>query len=832
MLQLAITLNGLCRLDARSIPQSGDSVGKFWRRIWNLGRRSMHRHGSLPTTLPLARASPRMQPTPAVASTDQLHHPVPSRLLCRWGSSSVRAGLPPSHPNCGVGSALKLVKNGALGAAMRCALHFEGGLQRDPCLRKRHSWNAAEPDAAAQGSAPPCRPRLEATHQTKRVHARGSLACARPTRPRTAVCPKPAIHILVLRGPNGMEKEKKLDSRCIVSLGFRLCSRGRQRTGNRASLGTDPTHREGPGDDVTPFLPRFLQQEVIIAHSPYDDLQENLLCRADWLCLRGIAATELAILPTRELAACPCCSACEHPSSGERPPARRSQPAPVLVDGFSWQPEQVPWSGSSGRADSPCSGRTNSIYDSEPDFWKWDLARNFCPHVHGPESQPAVPSQPRLLLRELIFAHSHPTDPRRSLRGSPLTKSDWLSLRRVAHRVCHHHGSGHCQLLMEAHSSQSAQRSHHPCPQHSGSVFSRSQPGVRMTGKRKRSGSDTQVASSSVNGPEVDSPWACVHKGSGPGGEERPFFSRFCIARNRALPVRRPPRLQGNGLASAARDCNIRMGDLSHCSACEHLGSGGAPHGAALAFGGLVPCYRSAGRVDGRADSTSKSEPVHREWDLGVAGGCCPSVSEPPLPLQPTVLFQPRFLLQEVIRAHCPFQPRLSAHGSHLTECDWLSLRSAARNRKRHHRSRRCQLLTAERQAVNPLSVVQNFRSLSTTLPFISLHAVWIPCSPAAFRFREQQQQSLFGGAGQVGGGHPGVRSTSAEAVDSGRFVGAQHERTRYHPQGSCGASRSRRHSTGPMTWSFGSGHPAAPTQPMMWRSETGPAVRVKSPPP
>ena len=67
-----------------------------------------------------------------------------------------------------------------------------------------------------------------------------------------------------------------------------------------------------------------------------------------------------AILPTRELAAYPRCSVCEHPSSRERPSARRSQPAPALVDGFSWQPGHVPWYGSSGRADSFCSGQTDS----------------------------------------------------------------------------------------------------------------------------------------------------------------------------------------------------------------------------------------------------------------------------------------------------------------------------------------------------------------------------------------------------------------------------------------------------------------------------------------
>ena len=42
-----------------------------------------------------------------------------------------------------------------------------------------------------------------------------------------------------------------------------------------------------------------------------------------------------------------------------------------------------------------------------------------------------------------------------------------------------------------------------------------------------------------------------------------------------------------------------------------------------------------------------------------------------------------------------------SSHGSHLTECDWLC-QECRENRKRHLRSRRCQLLTAERQAILP----------------------------------------------------------------------------------------------------------------------------------
>ena len=134
---------------------------------------------------------------------------------------------------------------------------------------------------------------------------------------------------------------------------------------------------EESGEEDRPFLPRFLLQEINFAHSPYEgvfhnrpSLLVNLLCRSDWLRLRGVAETECAILPVRELAAFPRCSACEHLRSGELPSARRFLLAPVLLDEFTWQPVPVPWSGSLGRADSPCSGRTNNIYDSDSDRWK------------------------------------------------------------------------------------------------------------------------------------------------------------------------------------------------------------------------------------------------------------------------------------------------------------------------------------------------------------------------------------------------------------------------------------------------------------------------------
>ena len=57
---------------------------KFRSRIWSLGGRPMHRHRSLPTTLPRTRARPRLQPTPDAAPTDQLHH-LPGSSHCGNG---------------------------------------------------------------------------------------------------------------------------------------------------------------------------------------------------------------------------------------------------------------------------------------------------------------------------------------------------------------------------------------------------------------------------------------------------------------------------------------------------------------------------------------------------------------------------------------------------------------------------------------------------------------------------------------------------------------------------------------------------------------------------
>ena len=53
----------------------------------------------------------------------------------------------------------------------------------------------------------------------------------------------------------------------------------------------------------------------------FPSLHVNLLCRPDWPHLRGVAETECAILPIREFAAYPWCSACKHLNSGAPPGA-------------------------------------------------------------------------------------------------------------------------------------------------------------------------------------------------------------------------------------------------------------------------------------------------------------------------------------------------------------------------------------------------------------------------------------------------------------------------------------------------------------------------------
>ena len=82
--------------------------------------------------------------------------------------------------------------------------------------------------------------------------------------------------------------------------------------------------------DAMPFQLRFLLQELIFRQRPFQPrpcLFGNLLCRVDWLCLRGIAQPERTILPILEVVTYSRCCSGGQSSSGERFSARRSLPA-------------------------------------------------------------------------------------------------------------------------------------------------------------------------------------------------------------------------------------------------------------------------------------------------------------------------------------------------------------------------------------------------------------------------------------------------------------------------------------------------------------------------
>ena len=100
-----------------------------------------------------------------------------------------------------------------------------------------------------------------------------------------------------------------------------------------------------------------------------------------------------------------------------------------------------------------------------------------------------------------------------------------------------------------------------------------------------------------------------------------------------------------------------------------------------------------------------------------------------------------------------------------------LALSSVQREPKASF-SRRCHLLTEERQAMNLLST----RNPSTSL--------------TACRRRNQQHQSSLCWCQTLGSGRSGAESACTEPAHSGRFVGAQHGRTRNQPRGPCRVSR------------------------------------------
>ena len=130
------------------------------------------------------------------------------------------------------------------------------------------------------------------------------------------------------------------------------------------------------------------------------------------------------ILPTRELVAFPRCSVCEQLNAAERSSAQWPLSVPALLDDSRWQRDQCLGTGfQAGQTDST-SARSQISGTGD-----------YCPRVPGPVPQAVVPFRPRLLLRELILAHS-PSDLCRSIRGSPHHIRLALFQEGVAHTEC------------------------------------------------------------------------------------------------------------------------------------------------------------------------------------------------------------------------------------------------------------------------------------------------------------------------------------------------------------------------------------------------------------
>ena len=105
----------------------------------------------------------------------------------------------------------------------------------------------------------------------------------------------------VTREFDAMEKEKKADGGQFLGGDRIFLDVSEQEIDS--SLVPVPNNDEFSAD-AGPFRPRFLLQELIFAHCPYlpsPSTRGNLLSRADWLSLGGIANTECDIKPMREI---------------------------------------------------------------------------------------------------------------------------------------------------------------------------------------------------------------------------------------------------------------------------------------------------------------------------------------------------------------------------------------------------------------------------------------------------------------------------------------------------------------------------------------------------
>ena len=226
------------------------------------------------------------------------------------------------------------------------------------------------------------------------------------------------------------------------------------------------------------------------------------------------------ILPIRDLVAFPHCSVCRQLKAVGRSSAQWSLSASVLL------------------SDSRDAGQTALSLGAQTEYLRLG-ARPLEGNIWIRLDVVALVSPDWYLGQRYHFGHSSASDPHHSIRGSPLAKSDFLSLREVAHnRVRHNHVPGHCQPLTGARSpvyllSVALITSLTFIPVRdvptvfAPATFSlrvRPQPTRSSDGekkKRRRSCQDTQDAPARDIGTEDTSLAAVTQSGSGPGRPAR-----------------------------------------------------------------------------------------------------------------------------------------------------------------------------------------------------------------------------------------------------------------------------------------------------------------------
>ena len=213
------------------------------------------------------------------------------------------------------------------------------------------------------------------------------------------------------------------------------------------------------------------------------------------------------------------------------------------------------------------------------------------------------------------------------------------------------------------------------------------------------------------------------------------------------------PRLQGNLLCKkdwiqlreiARSEWEIlpvqEVAAYTWCTMCEHLRSGTCPKArrAKWAHVGLSPWYRCASKVGGPGclDSFSDSEREHWEWDLGKSRRLLPKCAR-------TSAFA---TTHRAVPARAPF-PRAPVSA------------------------------TAGLPEMSPRRMRFFIRA------FISLHAAWNLCSPAAFWLRDQHQRSSsVVGSQAVGSRRSGTEPLCEEIAYAGRPRSTQQGRMEYYP--------------------------------------------------